>query len=73
MFCPKCWSNVSECSCPNIARKVRESEKNTEHGFGHDLSAGWCFGCDLPVDICTCIWGRDDVGLDLDDYKEERL
>ena len=54
MFCVKCQKDVSDCTCPDIAERLRSLSDGSHH------IQRWCLACDQHYSQCKCenpVWG----------------
>lgn len=59
MFCAKCQSELSACTCPDIEQRLRSLQQPGSHVHIPD-----CPACKMPVAICKCgysVYHRDVV------------
>jgi len=54
MWCMKCQHDLQECTCPDIAERLRAISSSP------NILSKWCIVCDKHYSQCTCpnpVWG----------------
>ncbi len=49
MFCTKCQNDLDDCTCPDLAERMRGLS-----GPGGFTVARWCGACDQHYAVCRC-------------------